>query len=248
MSPIYDASTTPFLVGRFDCPPGRIEEIDGWIPKHLDDSLAHDAIFLTTYYHVVTGLPSVLGGPGNRSVFYFARDLPGMLAWMDSPELTGAVEDSADRETTFYPLDGESPGTANIYHAASATAFRELNVDAAGQHLLVERLEIAAGDEAEFDNWLEREHLPALSESALIDCAVRLEAYRDAPDRFPFDRYRSIGNRAVVAGLVPEVDPHSVLDDTAIKEALTDSRRWDFKVPYVRREVFRCVLVREEPS
>ena len=244
------ASRRPFLLGRFDCPTKKKDEIDAWIPKHLDDSLAHAGIVSTAYYHIVRDLPALLSGPGNRSVIYDAVDLDGMLAWMDSPELAGAVDDSSDRETLFYPIDGESPGTSNICEVSDV---RHRGTPASGgtavvgQRLLVERFEVGDDQQDEFDGWLGN-RLEAVASWPLVSRTRIVTAYRDAPDRFPFDRYRSIGNRMLLADIDGEGDLLEWLCDAAIAKAFRDSQSWDFVLPYVRREIYDCVLVRGEET
>ena len=244
--PSDTVSWRPFLLGRFDCPPERIAEIDAWIPKHLDDSLAHAGIVSTAYYHIVDGLPALLSGPGNRSVIYDAGDLDGMLAWMDSPELAGAVDDSSDRETLFYPIDGESPGTSNI---CEVSAVRHSDVTGAGgttvagQYLFAERFEVGDDYQHEFDVWL-GDRLEGVVSWPLVSRTRTATSYRDAPDRFPFDRYRSIGNRVLLVDLDSEADLAEWLCTPAVFAGFRDSQRWDLKLPYVRREIYRCSLVR----
>ena len=107
----------PILMCRLECPAELLGMLDGWIPKHLDDSLAHPSVTSAGNYEIVRdfgALPSALNHEGNRMVNYATSDLEGCLEWLDSQELRGAIEDGVDRESQYPPLDGE-PFIGNIY-------------------------------------------------------------------------------------------------------------------------------------
>ena len=107
----------PILMCRLECPAELLGMLDDWIPKHLDDSLAHPSVTSAGNYEIIrdfSSLPSALNHEGNRMVNYATNDLEGCLEWLDSQELRGAIEDGVDRESQYPPLDGE-PFIGNIY-------------------------------------------------------------------------------------------------------------------------------------
>ena len=61
--------------------------------------------------------------------------------------------------------------------------------------------------------------------------------YRDAPKRFPYDRYTSKGNYMILAELSIDVDPLELARGSEFSAALRDSVQWDVRLPYVRREL-----------
>src|SRR5207248_572886 len=65
-------------------------------------------------YAAAWGLPATFTEPGCRIIVYVAEDMPGLLAWLDSPELRAAIEDGTEREAQVVPVDGD-PFTGNIY-------------------------------------------------------------------------------------------------------------------------------------
>ena len=132
-------------------------------------------------------------------VNYATSDLEGCLEWLDSQELRGAIEDGVDRESQYPPLDGEA-FIGNIYVPGEVVGgYRKLF----GTHLVRRTLRVPkarwprrCGPQNSCTSW------PRSREWRL---AVLAE-YRDAPKRFPFDRYRSKGNRMISLELLAGAD------------------------------------------
>src|SRR5581483_5995629 len=108
------ADTRPILVCRDHIPAHMVAEVDEWIPKHFDDSLVYPTVTAASSHSVTWGLPAVFTDPGCRIIVYVAEDMPGMLEWLDSPELRAAIDDGTEREAQVIPVDGD-PFTGNIY-------------------------------------------------------------------------------------------------------------------------------------
>ena len=93
MSPTPDER--PVLLCRVNVPEHMQEDVDGWMPKHFDDSLWHPAVTSAASYAVLHDwerLPSAFNHDCTRFIPYVATDLPGLVAWVDAPELRGAIE------------------------------------------------------------------------------------------------------------------------------------------------------------
>ena len=240
-----EADSHPYMMCRLECPSSYLKALDDWIPKHLDDSLVHHAVTSAANYEMVRdfqSLPSVLNNHGNRMVIYATSDLDGCVDWLDSPAIRGAIEDGVDRESQYPPLDGE-PFIGNIYAVDSVIGSHDGDFIPGGWSF-VERFEVPAADKAAFDSWI-TEHGKRLSQ---LPGAVRTRSwtqYRDAPMRFPYDRYRSKGNRMVSAEFGPDSAYAETVNDAAFRSALADSvAKWDASLPYVRRDVATNIIVR----
>ncbi len=231
----------PLVVCRIECPAHMAQGVDDWMPKHFDDSLDHDAVTSVASYRVEqdfdtgAGLPWLFNGHGNRFIVYVAEDIPVLMEWIDSPMLREAIDDGVDRESAFPALDGE-PFTGNLYPVAEVRG--GVDADFAGEcAIFVERFEVGDDLAAEFDAWLDGAHLDAVS---AFPGAIRTRTFRqhrDAPDRFPYNRYCSKGNRMIWSELPAGTDLRALVREPAVRSALEDSLRWDLRLPYVRREV-----------
>jgi len=236
----------PILVCRVECPKDFQAPLDEWMPKHFDDSLAHEAVTSAHSYDALRDwerLPALFNDHGNRFIVYVADDVEGLKAWVDGPELREAIQDGVDRESQYPPLDDEA-FNGTIY--APMEVRRPAGADVAGRGpILVERFEVPAALRAEFDAWLNGPHLDAVDAWPGI---VRVRTYRqlrdEVPHRFPFDRYIGKGNRMLWAELAEGTDVRALLAEPAVQEAIADSQRWDLRVPYVRREVAEHLLTR----
>jgi hypothetical protein len=222
-----------------------IEDVDAWIPHHFDDSLAHPAVVAAASFDVAWSLPPVFSAPGCRLILYVASDMPALLAWLDSDELKGAIEDGAEREAQTITVDGD-PFTGNIY---AVTAERgEYHTDfVSGGGLFVERYEVSADSADEFDNWFGGPHLNAVQR---WPGAVRVRTWRqnrDVPARFPYDRYTSTGNRMLTADFAPASAVAQLLEHDDVWRTVADSAAWDVRLPYVRREAGEMLVQRPAP-
>lgn len=240
----------PLLVCRIENPPSMAASVDEWMPKHFDDSLDHEAVTSVVSYRVLqdfdpeTGLPWILNGHGNRFIIYVADSSEGLMEWVDSPFLREAIEDGEDRESAFPELDAE-PFTGNFYECSRV--LKPLGVDFPGSTaIVVERFHVGPSEDAEFTTWLEgsyAERWAALPES------MRVRTYRQkqgVPDRFPYDRYTSKGNRMILVEVPIETDLVALARREDVRNLLQESLAWDLRLPYVRREVAINHVIRDK--
>jgi hypothetical protein len=236
----------PLLVCRLECPQSLQEELDGWMPKHFDDSLADPAVTSASSYAVVRDwerLPSLFNQHGNRFIIYVAESPQGVQDWLDGPQIQGAIEDGVDRESQYPALEGE-PFNGTIY--AVMEVRRPVGSDVAGRGPIVaERFEVPPALQGEFDAWLDGPHLDAVEAWPGI---VRVRTWRqlrdEMPRRFPYERYVGKGNRMILADFEEGVDVRDLLQEPAVRAALEDSQRWDLRLPYVTREACEHLLTR----
>lgn len=235
----------PILMCRLECPAGTVATLDDWIPKHLDDSLAHRAVTSAGNYEILqdfSRLPSVLNHHGNRMVNYATEDIEGCLEWLDSEELRGAIEDGVDRESQYPALDGEA-FTGNIYVPVEVIGGSPEDFIHDGVWY-VERFEVSGTEAPGFDTWW-AQHLRAL---ATLPGAVRTRSwtqFHDAPRRFPFDRYRSKGNRMISLEFGPGTNPNELTAGEQFLGLLQESvSEWEVRLGYVRRDLTRNIIVR----
>ena len=236
----------PILVCRVECPADFQAPLDAWMPKHFDDSLAHEAVTSAHSYEALRDwnrLPALFNDHGNRFIVYVADDVEGLKAWVDGPELREAIQDGVDRESQYPPLDDEA-FNGTIY--APMEVRRPAGADVAGRGpIALERFEVPEEQQPEFDEWLNGPHLDALDAWPGV---VRVRTYRqlkaEVPNAFPFDRYIGKGNRMIWVELREGADVRALLDEPGVRAAIADSQRWDLRVPYVRREVCEHLLTR----
>lgn len=240
----------PVLVCRLECPPHMQAGVDEWMPKHFDDSLDHDAVTGAVSYRIAQdfrpngGLPWMFNGHGNRFIVYVADGMEGLLDWIDSPILREAIDDGVDRETAYPFLDGDQ-FTGNIYEVQRALS--PIGTDFPGEtNFIAERFEVGSEDLAEFDEWLDNVYAPAW---AAADSVIRVRTYRqrrDLPDRFPFLRYTSKGNRMLFVEVPQGMNMSDYLGQSSIRELLAMSLPWDLRLPYVRRECGENMSLRDK--
>jgi len=232
----------PIVLCRDHIPAHMIADVDGWIPKHFDDSLAYPSVTSAASFEVVWGLPASFTSPGCRIIVYVAEDMTGLVAWLGSPELRAAIEDGADREAQVIPVDGD-PFTGNIYAATElvhgvAADFVE------GGGIFIERFEVPEADSAEFDAWLTGAHLDAVLRWPGVVRARTWIQNRDLSEEFPYDRYMSKGNRMLSADFSPDTQVAELLAVDDVWASVADSAQWDVRLPYVRREAGRPLVIR----
>jgi hypothetical protein len=232
----------PLVVCRDHIPDSMIAEVDAWIPKHFDDSLAHPAVTSATSFQAAWGLPATFTEPGCRIIVYVTHDMPQLVEWLDSPELRAAIEDGTEREAQVIPVDGD-PFTGNIYDLVEIRGSVGADFIENGG-IFLERFEVDSPNRAEFDAWLNGPHLDAI---AGVPGAVRVRTWAqnlDVPQRFPYDRYVSRGNRMISADFAAGVDVAGLLGDERIWRAIADSARWDLRLPSVRRDAGTYLVAR----
>jgi len=240
----------PILLCRLQCPDSITESLDGWLPKHFDDSLDHEAVTSVVSYRVHqdfrpdTGLPWVFNGHGNRFIIYVTQSMGQLLAWIGGPVARQAIEDGEQRESQYPMLDGE-PFTGNIYEVSSV--HKPLNQDFPGPTaILAERFEVGADLEDEFTSWLEADYAPAWAEVADTLRVRTFRQNRGVPQAFPFNRYRSKGNRMIMVEIPLDTDLTAFARRGDVAELLTQSLRWDLRLPYVRRELATNHVIRDK--
>lgn len=239
----------PILVCRIEVPAEMIEDVDGWMPKHFDDSLDHEAVVGAVSYaverdfHPTEGLPWVFNGHGNRFIVYVAESMAGLLDWIDSPFLREAIEDGQAREGRYPALDGER-FIGNVYEgvAVHMPQGRDLIERSA---MLVERFHVGPALDAAFSEWLETRHAMRWAQ---VPDVIRVRTYRqveDLPKRWPFTRYSSKGNRMVLVEYPLEIGATAFARRPEVTGVLAESLQWDLRLPYVRREVGRSISQRD---
>lgn len=234
----------PLLVCRVEVPEDKAAALDEWMPKHFDDSLAHEAVTSASSWEKLRdwdSLPAAFNSHGNRFIAYVADSPQGVLDWLDGPQIKEAIEDGVDRESQYPPLEDE-PFNGVIYEAMAVR--RPAGVDVVGRGpIVVERFDVPAELQEEFDAWLNGRHLDDLDGWPGV---VRVRTWRkraEVPDRFPYFRYRGKGNRMIMVELEEGADVRSLLRGPA-QDALADSQRWDLRLPYVTREACEHLLTR----
>ncbi len=244
------ADERPLLVCRIHCPEPMQQDVDAWMPKHFDDSLDHPAVTSAASYRVVqdfdadNGLPWILNGHGNRFIVYVADSRGGLLNWLDSPQVREAIDDGADREGAYPQLDGE-PFIGNVYEVSQVRKPLGVEIPESAT-VLVERFESSTDTDAELTDWLEG---PYLEGWAGLGDTIRVRTfrqYRDLPNRFPYERYCSKGNRMVMIELPSDVQPSEFVRREEVRRLLADSLRWDLELPYVRREIAVNQVIRDK--
>lgn len=237
-----DPDERPVLICRLECPPRMQADVDGWMPKHFDDSLVDPLVTSAHSYAVARdfspltsgGLPSVFNGPGNRFIQYVYDDIDGVVPFIDGPDVRAAIADGEEREGQYPPLDDEAFN--GVVYTVDAVRGR-LGVDVAGTGaIVVERFQVPDASATAFDPFF-GEHLDLLAEVDGVRRGRTFRAYRDMPKRFPHDRYLGKGNRMLLLELGEGVDPREVLARGPVQAALARSIAWDLRLPYVRREV-----------
>lgn len=230
----------PICLCRDRIPVEMLPELDEWTPKHFDDSLQHPAVITASSLAVLNEGYNSDNDP-NRLFIYTASDIAGLVAWIDSPELRAAIADGADREAQVLGVDGE-PFTGNIYALDQPGQIRR-NSEGGQTWLAVERFEVPADLDGEFDAWL-RARLARIAASSDVRSAFTWTQQRDVPRRFPYDRYISAGNRmlsvefAVTAGRAQD----AMIAD--IDAALEEIGGWQARLPYYRRDIAEHMTTR----
>lgn len=240
----------PLLVCRLECPPRMQADVDGWMPKHFDDSLMDPIVTSAHNYRVLRdfravaegGLPSVFNGHGNRFIVYVYDDIAGVVPFIDGPDVRAAIKDGEEREGQYPPLDDEAFNGV-VYTIRSIRGAVGRDVAGAGP-IVVERFEVPDDDVPTFDAWMDGVHLEAAAGLPGVVRVRTFSAFRDMPRRFPHDRYLGKGNRMVWVELADDADPRVMLHRPEGRAWLGDSIGWDLRLPYVRREVAQHLLTR----
>jgi len=244
-----DADLAPILVCRLECPPEMQADVDGWMPKHFDDSLLDPHVLAAASYATLRdfrapedgGLPAVLNGHGNRFIVYVADSIEGYEDSIDSEAVREAIRDGADRESRYPPIDDE-PFNGVVY---APRGIRGGSSDLVGRGpVLVQRFEVAERLAPDFDDWFDGRHLDAAFALPGVVRARTWAAHRSYPQRFPYDRYRGKGNRMLLVELAEGSDLRGAIADERTVSWFEDSIAWDLRLPYARREAGECLVIR----
>jgi hypothetical protein len=240
-----DPDERPVLLCRVHIPPRMQPDVDAWMPKHFDDSLRHPAVTAAASYAVLHDwqrLPAVYNNECTRFIPYVADNPEGLVAWVDAPELRGAIEDGVERESQYPTLEDE-PFNGSILDVTGVHG--PAGSDFAGfGPILVERFHVGDDQAEEFDAWLTG---PYLEQAAGWPGVVRVRTFRamaGVPPQWPYTRYQGKGNRMIWADLGAGADVREVAGSDPVLNSLADSVRWDLRLPYVRRDAAECLLVR----
>ena len=217
-----------------------IAAFDRWqLSKHLVELVALPGVRRVSYYATRTsGIPQAWQGSGNRMAAYWAEDLGALQNWMSDPGLALAIEDGSRFFDSFNELDG-STYTGNVYELGPRwPGDREPSLEGC---LLVQRFEVGNHQAEDFDDWIVREHLPALRNVE----GWRWVQWGKAVRGLAVEYYNSPGNRIVLAELEQPKAPS--MSARSIDRVVAASLKWDRCFQYVRREVYEAVGVFDEP-
>lgn len=241
----------PILLCRVECPPEHQEELDGWTPEHFDDFGRHHAVLGASSYKVlrdfdpVNGLPAAFNATeATRFIPYVATSIPDMHSWIGSDVVTGGLDEPTLERESKYPAIEQEPFNGTMMTVSRVRG--ELGRTQVGSGgCIAERFEVGEDLEEEFDTWLEGQHFEAY---AALDGWVRIRTLRGdrtAEYTFPWNRYLGKGNRMIWVELADGVDPEEFVRRSEYRELLTDSLRWDARLPYVTREACEGFIVRD---
>ena len=241
----------PILVCRVHCPPEHQAELDDWSPEHFDDFGRHDAVLGASSYKIIrdfdpsTGLPAAFNATAaTRFIPYVATSIPEMQEWIGSDVVTGGLDEpTMERESKYPPLEQE-PFNGTMMSVSKVVG--ALGRDQVGEGgCVVERFEVGPDDEAEFDEWLDQTHSVGY---AALEGWARIRTFRGdrtADYKFPWNRYLGKGNRMIWCELESGVDPKEFVRSQAYGKLLSDSLRWDARLPYVTREACEGFIVQD---
>jgi len=213
-------------------------DFDTWeVDKHIAElALGPGVVFVNYLLNVLDGLPEAYKGSGYCVAYYTAKDLDGMFAWLRSPELDAAVQDGSQWFGRFNSVDYET-FTGNVCTVRNVVNNRgETPTESAP--ILVERWEVTDDAAAEFDRWLEETHLPSFENH---DGILRARTFGAVREGIPIPYYYSPGNRMLIAELADPEGFRAILLADDLMQRLEDSMRWDRRLPYVKRDVYRYV-------
>ena len=207
-----------------------VDGFDQWqTATHLPDLAALSGVEAVSYYATQTsGLPQAWQGSGNRMAAYWATNLQELERWLADPGLAEAIQDGSRFFSGFNELDG-STYTGNVYTLGPRWPGDPEPSLAAD--MVIERFEVPAALEAEFDQWVIHTHLPSLRSVP----GVRWAQWGKAVRGLSVSYYNSPGNRILLAEF--DQDQEAFVRDPAIDRLVADSQKWDRQLGYVRREL-----------
>lgn len=217
------------------------DAFEAWEPKHIADLVSGPGVVKGAYYHtVVERLPEVYIGSGNCMAYYSARDLPGLFAFLNSPEFAAAVAEGQQWFGKFNSVDFEEI-TGNIYTVSSVVKAQ------AGEptpddlpFVLWERFEVPAERLEAFDGWVAGAHVPALAREPGV---VRVRSLAAVREGCPLSYYYSRGNRLIMT----ELERLDSLTTPSFLALMRDSLTYDLEFSYVKRDVYAYRYHHESP-
>ena len=148
---------------------------------------------------------------------------------------------STERASTPLLTANRSSGTSTFLARSSAGRPRTSIRDGTWY---VERFEVPGTEVARFEAWSTKQ-MHELAALEGVGAGPSWAQYRDAPKRFPFDRYRSKGNRMISLELQAGADPMELSRDKQFVALLQGSvAEWDARLTYTRRDLTRNIVVR----
>ena len=214
------------------------EAFDRWeVDKHIAElARGPGVVFVNYFLNVLDGLPEAYKGSGYCVAYYTAKDLDGMYAWLNSPDLAEAVEDGSQWFGRFNDVDYETfTGNVCLVRAVANNRGETPPEDAP---ILVERWEVGDEHAEEFDRWLDETHLPSFEGHPGI---LRARTFTAVREGIPISYYYSPGNRMLIAELADRDGFRDVLLADDLMTRLEDSMRWDRRLSYVKRDVYGYV-------
>jgi hypothetical protein len=161
-------------------------------------------------------------------VSYRAPDLARMRNWLDSAVLAEAVADGRTWRDAYDPVEDQW-FTGNVYWQVRAAGENP----PASSHLLIERFDVPPDLRAEFETWLEGyfDTLRALEGAESVQTLVAVRDIRN-------ELYLSPANYAVQLTIRAKDDPVARLTTLAATRAFRASQDWEFRLPYIKRELY----------
>ncbi|MBA3735629.1 MAG: hypothetical protein H0W90_10610 [Actinobacteria bacterium] len=230
-----------------DIPSQHQAEVDGWLPKHFDDSLRHDAVTSVACYEILRdwqseGLPALFNRQANRFIPYVATDLASLIDWVDSPILKDAIEDGVERENVYPWLDDE-PFNGSIMEVVQVCGTIAEDF-ADGAPILVERFHVDPATADAFDEWLNGPYMQQVGMWPAVTRVRTFQAASGIPQRWPYNRYQGKGNRMIWVDFERETNIIATTRDDTVSCSFSESVQWDLRLPYVVRDAGRQTIRR----
>lgn len=220
------------LITRNNIKLDRMAEWDVWeVDTHMYDLVRGPGVTGSTMYKPTPGAPQAIQTNARRMVSYRAPDLAQMRLWLDSQELADAVADGRTWRDAYDPIEDQW-FTGNVYRQTRAAGPAPLP----SSHLLIERFDVPAGLESEFEPWL----FSHLDELAALDGAESVQTFAVVRD-IRNELYLSPANYALQVTVRSGDDPVSRLTSAAAIRAFRGAQDWEFRLPYVKRELYTPV-------
>lgn len=161
--------------------------------------------------------------------YYTARSMDDLFAWMCSEELSTELEDGGQWLSDLREVDGQ-PFSANVYEPFAVRGV-QAPPDAAAYIL---RVEVESKAEAQFDDWLVREHLPRFQE---LPGFLLARAFTGVRNNVPIALYRSPGSRMLRVDIArPKL--REALASLALTELLAAEDSWCAASSYCKSDLF----------